>query len=272
MKVIVSDIDGSLMPIGDGNKLDQKVIDAMIQLQEMGYTILLNSARVYEGVIDIARMIHLDQFGGYIISSNGCHAVNAKTNEVIFQYEIPKEDVMNFWHYCQSLNLEPAFYQPGYMVVADYTEGFALDHFNCNLDYLITEHPENHLIKPVIKCAIAQDPDTLKKTKEQVNQWLIDHTQMFISGGIPTLYDVIDRRSSKDKAVERILEHIGCTWKDTTVIGDGLSDVDSIRKAHFGVTLQDSNPACQAVCDLLLPPIKEEGYMVWLNKLLNKEI
>ena len=47
---IVCDLDGSLMPPSDGLFVSKAVQEKLIALQEKGNTVILNSARVFQGV------------------------------------------------------------------------------------------------------------------------------------------------------------------------------------------------------------------------------
>ena len=80
---IVCDLDGSLMPPSDGLFVSKAVQEKLIALQEKGNTVILNSARVFQGVYPLALQIGMDTFGGYLISSNGSHVYDMRTKQVI---------------------------------------------------------------------------------------------------------------------------------------------------------------------------------------------
>ena len=92
MKAIICDLDGSLMPPSSGLYVSEKVKEKLIEIQKHGIMVILNSARIIQGVYPLAKQIQMDDFGGYVISCNGCHVMNVKTNETVFEYQISKKD------------------------------------------------------------------------------------------------------------------------------------------------------------------------------------
>lgn len=90
MKAIICDLDGSLMPPSSGLYVSEKVKEKLIEIQKHGIMVILNSARIIQGVYPLAKQIQMDDFGGYVISCNGCHVMNVKTNETVFEYQISK--------------------------------------------------------------------------------------------------------------------------------------------------------------------------------------
>ena len=49
INVVVCDLDGSLMPVSSGLYVKESVKKRLIQLQEQGKIVILNSARILQG-------------------------------------------------------------------------------------------------------------------------------------------------------------------------------------------------------------------------------
>lgn len=268
MKVIVCDLDGSLMPNSAGLYVSEPVKEKLIELQKKGCLIILNSARIFQGVYPLARQIKMDEFGGYVISCNGCHAYNMKTQKVEFSYPIEHDQVKWLWDYAQKYKMGMAFTQPDYAVCNRMKLGFELDQKNCDLDYIVTNHRDAYLKQEVVKCTLADDPEILEAHYDEVKEELLRKTDLIVIQSTPELYDIISRQASKHTAVERILEKENVTWEETSVIGDSYGDVESIRLCGFGCTLENGKPECKEVADLIVPSCFEEGCAVWLDQLL----
>ena len=50
MKAIICDLDGSLMPPSSGLYVSEKVKEKLIEIQKHGIMVVLNSARIIQGV------------------------------------------------------------------------------------------------------------------------------------------------------------------------------------------------------------------------------
>lgn len=96
-RLIVCDLDGSLMPPSSGLFVSKAVQEKLIALQKLGNMVILNSARVFQGVYPLAKQIGMDTFGGYLISSNGSHVYDMQTKKVMDQINMDKDQVLWLW-------------------------------------------------------------------------------------------------------------------------------------------------------------------------------
>ena len=71
IKTLICDLDGTLLAPSGGVLVSDRVRDALIALQEQGMTIVLASARIFQGVLPLARQLQMDRYHGYIIAQNG---------------------------------------------------------------------------------------------------------------------------------------------------------------------------------------------------------
>lgn len=269
-RLIVCDIDGSLMPPSAGLTVSAPVQEKLIQLQQKGNTIVLNSARIFQGVYPLAKQIRMDEFGGYIISSNGCHIYEMAKEETIYTVSMNPEQVQWLWDFASSLNIGIGFSQPDYFVCSKMAEGFSLDHDNCDIDYIVTNHPEKYLKQEVVKCALAAETEVLAKAFPMIQEKLNAHTDFTAIASTGLLYDVINRGISKHGTTEKLLHLLGIGWDRVTSIGDGYSDVEIIRLSGLGCTLENAKRECKEVADMIVPSCYEEGCLVWLDALLDE--
>ena len=96
IETIICDIDGTLMSPGGGPFVDDKIKKVMIDLQKSGKTIVLASARIFQGVLPLALQIGMDIYGGYILSSNGTYAYDVKQRKYFFVMKSKKKTLCVF--------------------------------------------------------------------------------------------------------------------------------------------------------------------------------
>lgn len=271
-KYMICDIDGSLMPIGAGVTLKEEVANALIQLEEKGMKVILNSARSIHGVLPMAKQLKMEEYGGYVISGNGAHVYDVKAKETVFEYTISKEDTLSIWKYCLENGLSISFTQKEYVISSDFHPGFVRDWVNCNVDYVVAHDPEIYLKGPVWKCMFAQEKDVLLEKIDQIKEdFKVYPVKVAYSEKVGTLGDVCSNQVDKEKTASRLLEMIGVDWKEVTAIGDTDADALCIKKAGLGVTLENGTDLCKEYCDVVLPSCFEDGCMVWLKELLKEE-
>ncbi|MBM6807736.1 HAD-IIB family hydrolase [Faecalicoccus pleomorphus] len=267
---IVCDLDGSLMPPSDGLYVSKAVQEKLIALQEKGNTVILNSARVFQGVYPLALQIGMDTFGGYLISSNGSHVYDMRTKQVIDCTKMDSDQVLWLWQLMEKHNIGIGFTQPEAVICSQMRLGFELDQKNCDIDYITTMHPTRYLRAEVVKCSVAAKPEELETVMDALEPEIGQHTDFQVIRSTPTLYDVLHKEVSKQGALEKLLKSLHADWDQVTVIGDGYSDVESIRLAALGCTLENAKEECKEVADMIVPSCYEDGCLIWLDRLLEE--
>lgn len=269
-RLIVCDLDGSLMPPSSGLFVSKAVQEKLIALQKLGNMVILNSARVFQGVYPLAKQIGMDTFGGYLISSNGSHVYDMQTKKVMDQINMDKDQVLWLWEQMETLKIGIGFTQPDAVICNQMRTGFELDQKNCDIDYITTMHPKRYLKEGVVKCSIAATPKEFENNIDRIEKEIERHTDFQVIRSTPTLYDVLHKDVSKQKALENLLMYLHADWSQVSAIGDGYSDVESIRLAALGCTLENAKEECKEVADLIVPSCFEDGCLVWLDHLLEE--
>ena len=265
MKVIVCDLDGSLMPPSSGLYVSEAVKNKLIEIQKKGILVILNSARVFQGIYPLSQQIQMEQFGGYIIDNNGAHAYDTKTKETIVSHPLNKADVLDIWKMIQEFGLDAGFSQPDCFIASGMSDGFLLDEKNCQVRYVITENPQ--IQADVHKCSASSTVEKVGAVYSVLKEKLEALYPVKVMHNAPSMIDIIHVDSNKAKTVEDVLKRIGCSWQSVSAIGDGNSDVPVLEKAFEPITLENGCKAAKDIATFICPSCYEDGCLVWLEKL-----
>ena len=123
-KLLVLDVDGTLL--NDAKEISKRTLAALLKVQQMGVRIVLASGRPTYGLMPLAKMLELGNYGGFILSYNGCQIINAQNGEILFERRINPEMLP-------------------YLEKKARKNGFAL--FTYHDDTIITDSPENEHIQ-----------------------------------------------------------------------------------------------------------------------------
>ena len=121
---MVLDVDGTLL--NDAKEISKRTLAALLKVQQMGVRIVLASGRPTYGLMPLAKMLELGNYGGFILSYNGCQIINAQNGEILFERRINPEMLP-------------------YLEKKARKNGFAL--FTYHDDTIITDSPENEHIQ-----------------------------------------------------------------------------------------------------------------------------
>ena len=72
-------------------EISKRTLAALLKVQQMGVRIVLASGRPTYGLMPLAKSLELGNYGGYILSYNGCQIINAQNGEILFERRINPE-------------------------------------------------------------------------------------------------------------------------------------------------------------------------------------
>lgn len=267
INTVICDIDGTLLPPDQGVIINRRVEEALCQLQQQGMTLILASARIFQGVLPVALQAHMDTFGGYILSSNGAYAYDVMRKKRMFVHAIEREDALTLQHLFQRAGLDFAIAQPEYMVASGFSRGFQLDHFNCDIDYHITQHPDQLITKEISKCSASGTPEQIDACFAQIKQTIEKNYPYVVVRSTPYFVDILCKGCDKAAGLEELFSMLSLSFSQAAAIGDGDSDAEMIRRSAFGATLENGSQSCQKAADMITASCEELGCLTFFEKL-----
>ena len=234
-KLLVLDVDGTLL--NDAKEISKRTLAALLKVQQMGVRIVLASGRPTYGLMPLAKSLELGNYGGYILSYNGCQIINAQNGEILFERRINPEMLP-------------------YLEKKARKNNFAL--FTYHDDTIITDTPENEHIQNEARL------NNLKVIKEEEFSVAIDfapckcmlvsddeealvslegHWKRRLNGALdvfrsePYFLEVVPCAIDKANTLGALLEELDVKREEVIAIGDGVCDVTMIQLAGLGVAL-----------------------------------
>ena len=125
-KLLVLDVDGTLL--NDEREISKRTLAALLKVQQMGVRIVLASGRPTYGLMPLAKVLELGNYGGFVLSYNGCQIIKGAERRK-YCFETPH----------QIRKMLP------YLEKKARKNGFAIFTYHDNT--LITDSPDNEYIK-----------------------------------------------------------------------------------------------------------------------------
>lgn len=265
-KLLALDLDGTLT---DSNKqVSPRTLSVLLEAQRRRLKIVLSSGRPTYGVAPIADLLHLNEFGGYVLSFNGGEITNWQTGEIIWQKEMDKT------------------YMP-YLYKSAKKHHLAIETFNGQ--YVITETPDDKYVQrqaainkltvtrvpdflkainfPVIKSLIVGEPDKLKVVEKELQEKLQGELGIFRSE--PYFLEIVAKNIDKARSLNALLQHLGLQREELIAIGDGYNDVSMIRYAGMGIVMENAPEIIKREADMIAPSNDDEGVAKIIEQLFN---
>lgn len=269
-KLLVLDVDGTLL--NDEREISKRTLAALLKVQQMGVRIVLASGRPTYGLMPLAKTLELGNYGGFVLSYNGCQIIKAQNGEILFERRINPEMLP-------------------YLEKKARKNGFAI--FTYHDDTLITDSPDNEYIKneallnnlkiiredefstaidfAPCKCMLVSD-------KEKALIGLEQHWEKRLAGTLdafrsePYFLEVMPCGVNKANTLGALLEHLGVTREEVIAVGDGVCDVTMLQLAGMGVAMGHSQDSVKVCADYVTASNEEDGVALAVEKLILAEV
>ena len=269
-KLLVLDVDGTLL--NDEREISKRTLAVLLKVQQMGVRIVLASGRPTYGLMPLAKTLELGNYGGFVLSYNGCQIIKAQNGEILFERRINPEMLP-------------------YLEKKARKNGFAI--FTYHDDTLITDSPDNEYIKneallnnlkiiredefstaidfAPCKCMLVSD-------KEKALIGLEQHWEKRLAGTLdafrsePYFLEVVPCGVNKANTLGALLEHLGVTREEVIAVGDGVCDVTMLQLAGMGVAMGHSQDSVKVCADYVTASNEEDGVALAVEKLILAEV
>lgn len=269
-KLLVLDVDGTLL--NDAKEISKRTRAALLKVQQMGVRIVLASGRPTFGLIPLAKMLELNNYGGFIVSYNGCQIIKAENGEILFERRINPE-ILPY--------LEKKAHKNGFAIFTYHDDTLLTD--NVESPHVLQEAQLNNLkiVKEEefstaidfapCKCMLVSDDE----------QALIDlemHWKKRMAGTLdafrsePYFLEVVPCGIDKANTLGFLMEHLNVQRDEVIAIGDGTCDVTMLQLAGMGVAMGHSLDSVKVCADYVTASNDDDGVAQAVEKLILAEV
>ena len=269
-KLLVLDVDGTLL--NNEKEISKRTLASLLKVQQMGIRIALASGRPTYGLMPLAKILELGNYGGFIVSYNGCQIINAQNGEILFERRINPEMLP-------------------YLEKKAHKIGFAI--FTYHDDTLLTDSPNNEHIRTEAKLnnlKIIKEEDfsiaidfapckcMLVSDDEEALTGLEEHWKRRLNGTLdvfrsePYFLEVVPCGIDKANTLGALLSHLNITREEVIAIGDGVCDVNMLQIAGLGIAMGHSQDSVKVCADYVTASNEEDGVAQAVEKMILAEV
>lgn len=254
-KVLILDIDGTLT--NSKKEITPKTLEALLNIQKQGHTIIIASGRPTHGVKWISDILQLEQYGGYVLCFNGARITNVKTKEIVYQQCFPKECIAPLYEYAKVHDMGLVTYEDDTVIAAtridEHMEFEAgLNHMKLKTVDDFVSYVDFNVNKCLFTAEAEKAPDLEKELAAQYEGVLsIYRSEPFFIEAMPLGVD-------KAASLDRLFQMVGVDRGDTIACGDGFNDMSMIQYAGVGVAMANAQKAVKEVADVVTVKTNDE--------------
>ena len=264
-RLLALDLDGTLT--NSKKEISAPTLEALIDIQKNGKKVVLASGRPTMGVKPLAEMLHLDEYGGYMLSFNGGRITDCRKDQVIYNKVLPKDVTAPLFNIVKKYSGAD---------ILSYTSGSVLSGLDTN-EYTELESRINHVpivhvenfaseITPGNKFLITGTPDIIEKIRLEAIGYFRSYLNIYCSD--PFFLEVMPAGIDKARSLLRILSAIGMTADEMICCGDGYNDLTMIETAGLGAAMANAQTAVKEKADYITKSNDEDGVLHVINEFM----
>ena len=269
-KLLVLDVDGTLL--NDAKEISNRTLAALLKVQQMGVRIVLASGRPTYGLMPLAKSLELGNYGGYILSYNGCQIISAANGEVLFERRINPEMLPYLEKKANKNDFAIFTYHENTIITNDPENEHILQEAQLNNLQVIRE--DNFSIGidfAPCKCMLVSDDETSLVGLE-------DHWKRSLNGALeifrsePYFLEVVPCGIDKANTLGVLMEILEVQREEVVAFGDGVCDVTMLQLAGLGIAMGHSLDSVKACADYVTVSNEEDGVAQAVEKLILAEV
>lgn len=262
IRLIVSDIDGTLLPEGATN-LNPEYFDVIRRLADHGVHFAAASGRQLSSVRSVFQSV--EDCIGYI-TDNGAYVLDK--GKSVLERDMCRKDLQELLQSLKGL--------PEAKVVLSNREGFYLDQYDEFMCHLLYEEYRgsggvldsfDDYLDTCLKISLYFTDDSSIYYPRIREEWS-DRFAVNISGA--KWIDICDKESTKGNAVRWFQQNLGVTPEETVVFGDNFNDVTMLHCAERSYASVLSHPDVKKEARYTVASYEEDGVLKVLRQILEE--
>ncbi|MDO5410401.1 MAG: Cof-type HAD-IIB family hydrolase [Lachnospiraceae bacterium] len=264
-EMLVLDLDGTLT--NSEKKITAPTREAIIEIQKAGKKVVLASGRPTPGVLPLAKELHLEDYGNYILSFNGAKIINCSTGDSIYNKTLPASVIPTVFEIAKDYDVDLLTYSSEAIISAiapnRYTE---LESRINSLPIMRVDNFAEYVNFPVNKLLIAGEPEVTEKLEIKLKEHF--HTLLNIYRSESFFLEVMPQNIDKAHSLQKLLSSLSMSADKMICCGDGFNDLTMIEYAGLGVAMENAVPIIKESADYITKSNDEDGVLYVINKFM----
>lgn len=262
IKLIATDVDGTLGRVNTST-INEEYYPVIRRLMDKGIKVAIASGRQQPALEHLFRKI-----GGNLayIADNGAHVWLQNEDLYVSKMDLETShelvrDVRRLGNGCECAYCVAgkAYFTPRDMNVYQIMKNDMK--YDC---YLVDSLEE--LEEPCIKMTVYHPTDAEGATAEWFTPKWKKRLQVACSGSC--YMDIMNADTNKGESLKKVQKYYGITKEETMAFGDNFNDLEMFEQAYYSYAVGDARQEVIDSARFTAPPMKEDGVLTELKKLL----
>ena len=280
------DMDGTLLH--PDNKILPETKEVLLQLQQMGKKLVLASGRSYTKLLDYAKELEMDIYGGYLVEVNGTAVYEVKSGKRHILAQMPIEYIHEIFEYFMQYpveiigNLDDGMYDyiPDWMMEEKklyrkehrmsedipWSAGafdFVYDNRKGYPRLFYIKNPKE-IQEPVNKISVAYHPDIILKVTQSAKEYF--QNRFWVGLTSDRWLEIMMPGVTKASGLAFITKLTGIPMSSMIAFGDGENDIEMLQNVGLGIAMDNAFESVKKAADCITQSNIENGIAAALIK------
>lgn len=276
-KMICIDMDGTLL--NRRKRISDLSKSVIKKAHDKGVEIVVTTGRLYNNAAYFSHLLGVDS---PVIAANGAIVIEQKTNEIIYECAIPKDDCLSLLKILDKYKVAFHFHTTDTIYCNNWFSRFGTELYMSKQKYNEHLHVHYHTIRredewkrifeekdgKMAKCiAFSFNRVKVKEVKEELEK--LENIVYFGSGNHSIEINL--KNVSKGNAVRALIERYNIKREDVICIGDNENDISMIEFAGLGIAMANGIDEVKNIADYVTDTNKNDGVAKAIEKFVLQE-
>ena len=253
-KMLVLDLDDTLLrddySISDRNK------ELLTKAQKLGVKVVLASGRPTPAMLQFAEELQLAHYDSYMISFNGAVVTAMKTNEVLFEKSLTRDEIHSLHDFSLENNVHIITYSD--KGVVSETESKYID-----VELKLTGIPhhkvpsfKSEITSSAVKCILLEEPDYLKRVETKLKA---ERSDLSVARSKPFFLEVMPHGIDKAASIDFLAKKLGIKQSEVIAVGNAGNDLTMVQYAGLGIWVDNVSDELRQHADFIVASNENDG-------------
>jgi len=262
------DIDGTLS--NSNKELSGYTVSTIIKAQKRGMRVVIASGRPTHGLAYYADLLHIYDYGGFVMAYNGGQITDWQTGKCIYNVALTPEAITQAIELARKTNTTIIAYSDSELLTETPNDEYIPKLSRNNRmpirgveDFLQTALDMN---PAPVKLLLSCPPDQIEEKVRFFKDELKDKMDVFRSAD--TFVELVPKGIDKGASLSLLAEKLNIHPDQIIAFGDESNDISMLRFVGMGVAVVNATQPAKAAADLITKSNNEDGVAHVLDMML----
>ena len=216
-------------------------------------------SRPTPGILPLAKELHLEKYGSYILSFNGAKIIDCRSKELLYNRTIPAEVTRPIYEMLKCYDMDLLTYTDTHILSGIKTNQFTELESRINqMPIIQTDDFLSEITFPINKLLGTGDKETIAKALETVKSHF--HSQLNIYLSEPFFLEIMPQRIDKAHSFTKTVKQYRTYRRRNDLLRDGYNDLTMIEYAGLGVAMENAQPLVKESAAFITNPTMKTGF------------